>query len=296
LEPTQAGNTSTPAITDVPKTEEPIKPTSTPEFSKSPSTENSTEIPTPTLNPTEVVTPTVNPTETATSTAKVSPTPSLVPTATAQTPVTCSAVISKIEDGTIYIDDNRVSLMLTPCITYYKTCFDGTLYDITLQELLPGDTIEITYSGLISNTYPISFLADCEQIVVIDSVANAIVEDKISNLSQHALEMTNNVNTKFYLDEDTKIYKNGQEITIEQLNRNDVIRICAYNPTIKGGMDTVFMTSYKGYARTIMVLGDAVDDLQKEQAYFLFDDTYNDSVIWYTSQGSYLISQLTPLH
>lgn len=66
-----------------------------------------------------------------------------------------------------------------------------------------------------------------------DSIANAIIEDKISNRNEHTLEITNHKNTKFYFDNDTKIYKKGQEITKEQLKKDDVLRVCAYNPTIK---------------------------------------------------------------
>ena len=150
-------------------------------------------------------------------------TPSLEPTTTPQTTITTSAAISKIENGTIYIANDTTTLNLTSCITYYKNNLDGTLYDITKEELLPGDTIEITYNGLTAETFP-SSLCECEKIVVTNSIANTIIEDKISNIAdEHTLELTNQKDTTFYFDSTTKIYKKGQEITWEQLKNEDVI-------------------------------------------------------------------------
>ena len=294
LEPTQAGNTEKPTFTNTPSTEKPSEATTTPEASKIPFTENPTTVPTPTIVPTATVTATVS------AIVAASATPSVTPTATTETTVTCSAVISKIEDGTIYINNNRINLELTSCITYYKTSLDGTLYDITKEELLPGDTIEITSNGLISNTYPVSTLAGCDQIIVKKSVANAILEDKVSGIiNAHTLEVVNHKDSKFYFDNDTKIYKNGQEITLEQLKNNDVVRVCAYDPTIKSE-DAIItsMDSYVGYARTIVVLGDSVEGLQEETAYFFYRDYAEpklESVIWRTSNGSYLVTTDTLL-
>lgn len=287
LNPTPTGNTLRPIPTKTPNTEESLKPTTTPESSKIPSS----EVPS-TENPTAV--PTTQVSTTPSSTVTATSTPSLEPTATTQTTVTSSAVISKIEDGTIYIDNDKTELQLTSCITYHKACFDGTLYTITKEELLPGDTIEITSSGLISSTYPVSTLADCDQIVVTDSIANAIMEDKISTIDEHTLEITNHKNAKFYFDASTKIYKRGQEITKEQLKEDDVIRVCAYDPTIKGKADTISMDFYIGYARTIVVLGDSVKDLQKEQVDLLYSRDCSDTEsIWVTSLGNYLVTNDT---
>ena len=90
-------------------------------------------------------------------------TPSLEPGA-----VTRAAVISKIENNTIYIEDNNTKLNLTDCITYYNH-YDGEFYEVTIQELFPGDSIIIAYNGLITKDSPISTLCECEAIWVVES-------------------------------------------------------------------------------------------------------------------------------
>lgn len=102
---------------------------------------------------------TISPTATSTS----------VPTATPQAIVTTSASISKIENGTIYINNNSITLGLTSCISYFKMYSNGSLYRITKEDLMPGDTIQITYSGLIAETYPAT-LCDCDTILVTNSL------------------------------------------------------------------------------------------------------------------------------
>ena len=301
LVPTQAGNTEAPTITNSASPEktyqpmatdympEPLDPTFTPETSEIPTTKN------PTATPTS--TPVATATTTPSAVVSASATPTIDPTVTDLPAVTSSAIISKIEDGTIYIDDNRVELQLTSCITYYKNCYDGTRYQITKEELLPGDTIEITSSGLISNTYPVSTLADCEQIVVKKSVADAMIKDEISNIvNNHTLEISNHKNTKFYFEPSTKIYKKGQEISIDELKNGDVIRVCAYNPHIKNYTDTPSMDSYVGFARTIVVLGNSVEGLDKEQAFYFYkEDSSFEKEAWHTDEGIFFVSDNTLL-
>lgn len=303
LAPTQAGNTATPTVTSsaspketleptyIPNTQAPLEPTATPENSKVPATEQPAAVPT--------ATPIVTITPTPSAIVSSSPIPTTDPTATDTPTVTGSAVISKIEDGTIFIDEGRTKLELTSCITYYKNCFDGTQYQITKEELLPGDTIEITSNGLISKTYPVSTLADCEQIVVTKSVADAIIEDKISNITDnHTLEITNHKDTKFYFESDPEIYKNGEKITIDELKTGDVIRVCAYNPYLKDSTYTPSMDSYIGYARTIVVLGDSVDGLDKAQRFFFYKETSPafEKEVWYTdNKGEFYVSDHTLL-
>lgn len=292
LAPTQAGNTATPNVTssaspketieptDIPNTQTPLDPTATPENSKVPATEQPTSVPT--------ATPIVTITPTPSAIVSASPIPTVDPTATDSPTVTSSAIISKIEDGTIFIDEGRTKLQLTSCITYYKNCFDGTQYQITKEELLPGDTIEITSSGLISKTYPVSTLADCEQIVVTKSVEDAIIEDKISNITDNrTLEITNHKETKFYFVSNTKIYKNGEEITINELQTGDVVRVCARNPYLKDSTYAPSMDSYTGWARTIVVLGDSVDSLDAAKRYFFYKETSPsfEKEVWYTDNG-----------
>ena len=231
---------------------------------------------------------TISPTETPTASA----------TATPQAIVTTSASISKIENGTIYIDNNSIILGLTSCIGYYRKDSSGTLYPITKEELFPGDTIEISYSGLIAETYPAT-LCDCDKIVVTNSVVNTIVEDKISNITDdHTIEITNHKDIKFYFDSDTKIYKKGQKISFDQLKNNDVIRVCASDLTTNNIDSTPSTDSNVRYAKTIVVLGDSIDGLPQEQATFLFSRQYSNittELIWNTNKDSYLVTTNTLL-
>lgn len=291
LEPTHVEATTTPTSSENPeKTNTPSTPTFSPDASKIPSTQDPTT--TPTLAPTDTVTTVPS----ATVSASVAPT--VTPTAAAEPTVTSSAIISKIENGTIYIDDNKVDLQLTSKVTYYKDCYNGSRYQITKNELLPGDTIEITSSGLVTDTYPVSTLVGCEQIVVTKSVANAMIEDKISNIvNKHTIEITNHPNTKFYIDANTTVYKNNQVISFNELKADDVIRVCAYNPNIKSFAKIPSMNSYTGFARTIVVLGDSVADLSKTEALvYSVDKTSSlDEEVLHTDQGDFYVSDETLL-
>ena len=307
LEPTHVEATTTPTGSENPeKTNTPSTPTFSPDASKIPSTQDPTT--TPTLAPTDTVTTaptdtvTTAPTDTVTTapsaTVSVSVAPTVTPTAAAEPTVTSSAIISKIENGTIYIDDNKVDLQLTSKVTYYKDCYNGSRYQITKNELLPGDTIEITSSGLVTDTYPVSTLVGCEQIVVTKSVANAMIEDKISNIvNKHTIEITNHPNTKFYIDANTTVYKNNQVISFNELKADDVIRVCAYNPNIKSFAKIPSMNSYTGFARTIVVLGDSVADLNKAEALvYSVDKTSSlDEEVLHTDQGDFYVSDETLL-
>ena len=232
--------------------------------------------------------------------ATISPieTPTVSATATPQAIVTTSASISKIENGTIYIDNSSITLGLTSCIGYYRKDSSGTLYHITKEELFPGDTIEITYSGLIAKTYPAT-LCDCDKIIVTNSVVNTMVEGEISNITdEHTLEITNHKDMKFYFDSNTKIYKKGQEITFDQLKNNDVIRVYASNLTTNNTDTTPSTDSSVRYAKTIVVLGDSIDGLQQEQATFLSSSHYNNittELIWNTNKDTYLVTTNTLL-
>ena len=314
LAPTQAGNTATPATTcststqetavptDTPNTQTPLAPTNTPESSAHPATEQPTCAPTQTPTATPATTPVASATATPSAIVSASPIPTATPIPTEAPTVTYSAAISKIENGTIYIENNLIKLQLTSCITYYKNCFDGTKYQITKEELLPGDFIEITTSGVISNTYPVSTLADCEQIIVTHSIADAIIEDKISKIEDNrTLKIANHPNTEFHLVTDTKIYKNGEEITRNELQIGDVVRVCARNPYLKDSTYSPSMNSYNGWARTIVVLGDSVDNLDTTQEFFTYkeDATSPDETwykeIWHTDMDSYYIANDTLL-
>ena len=137
---------------------------------------------TPTIEPTKDVT--VNGTKTPEVTEEPKE-PTKTPVATEETEqtaeptatplvfnvVTTSAVISKIEDGNIYVNENRIVLDLTDNVTYWKQKEDNTdkVYQIGKEDLYPGDVILIGYSGLISETYPVSHMGKCQGILVLKS-------------------------------------------------------------------------------------------------------------------------------
>ena len=177
-EPTKA-----PEVTEEPKeptkapevTEEPKEPTKTPEVTEEPKeptkTPEVTEEPKePTKTP-EVAEETVEPTKTPVATEETEQTAEPTETPLVFNVVTTSAVISKIEDGNIYVNENRIVLDLTDNVTYWKQKEDNTdkVYQIAKEDLYPGDVILIGYSGLISETYPVSHMGKCQGILVLKS-------------------------------------------------------------------------------------------------------------------------------
>ena len=296
--PTQAVNTEAPTITSSASPEktyqptatdympEPLDPTFPPETSEIPATKN------PTATPTS--TPVATATTTPSAVVSASATPTIDPTVTDLPAVTSSAIISKIEDGTIYIDDSTVKLQLTSCITYYKDCYKGTRYQITKEELLPGDTIEITSNGVISDTYPVSTLADCEQIVVTHSCADDVVETEISELTDYTLITSKNEN--YIYTSNTKVYKNGQRISIDQLKKGDIVRISALGPVGPGEWPACLECS-PGFIETLVVLGNSVEGLDKEQSFFQYKDTSSsfEKEAWHTDDGIFFVSDNTLL-
>ena len=304
LAPTQAGNTVTPTVTSSANPEktyqptatdympEPLYPTFTPEVSEIPVTKNPTATPTATAPSTG--TPVATATTTPITVVSASAIPTTNPSATEQPVVTRSAIISKIEDGTIYIDNGTVKLQLTSCITYYKDSYKGTRYQITKEELLPGDTIEITSSGMISNTYPVSTLADCEQIVVTASSANDVMETEISKLTSYELIAHNN--KKFIYTSNTNVYKNGTRITMDQIKEGDVVRVCALGPVDSEEWPACLECS-PGFIETLVVLGDSVDGLDNVKGYFFANGTSPsfEKEIWSTDRGDFFVSDHTLL-
>ena len=172
-------------------------------------TEAATEIPSNVPAPTEVTTEAPINTPVATEAATVTPggisaSPTASPAVTDV--VTTSAVISKIEGNTIYVNENQSILNLTKCITYFKKG-----HQITLQELAVGDTITITYSGLTAETFP-SLLVECEKIEVTKSASTIIHAATIENITETNMFLEDFNNYLSYYSSVTKVYKNGQEI------------------------------------------------------------------------------------
>ena len=309
LTATNAENTATPTVVPSASPKETLIPTYTPDFdppalpenSKCPATEQPTSVPTAVPTATTTTTPIGTATTTPVATATITPSavvsataiPTTDPTATEQPTVVISAVIKKIEDGTIYIDNGRTKLQLTSCITYYKDSLTGKRYQITKEELLPGDSIEITSSGLISNTYPVSTLADCEQIIVTDSSANNVVETPVYKIEDYYLYSEHK---EFIFTSNTKIYKNGQRINMDEIKKGDIVRINALGPTDQVVIpDCLEFTP--GFIETLIVLGDSVENLETTQAFFFYRDTVPsfEAEIWYTDAGHFYVSNNTLL-
>ena len=131
---------------------------------------------TPTVSPvatTPVETPTVSPVATTpVETPTVTPNPYTTPVITPSLEpgvVTRTAIISKIKDGTIYIDNNSMRLQLTDCITYFNY-YNGKQYEVTQNELFPGDKIMIAHNGnMQAMLAPPYNLYECEAIWVLES-------------------------------------------------------------------------------------------------------------------------------
>lgn len=75
-----------------------------------------------------------------------------------------NAVVSKVEENTIYIENNSYLLQLTENAEIVEIV-NGVEKNIAVNEILSGDEIVIYYTGLTAEVYP-SFVAGCEKIVV----------------------------------------------------------------------------------------------------------------------------------
>lgn len=244
-------------------------PSSTPANTETTSTPVVTEAPTataaniPTLAATATTTPssvpvptqvaTVAPTNTPIATEATTTTSSSISASPTATPdvVTTSAVISKIEGNTIYINENQSILNLTNCITYFK---GG--HQITLQELAVGDTVTITYSGLTAETLP-SLLIECKKIEVTKSKSRIIHAATIESLTERSMFLKDLPYYLSYSASVTKVYKDGQEIAWNDLKIGDTIRLnCTYygsnDPEIVGFVDQI---------NTIVVLDDTISQI-----------------------------------
>lgn len=293
---TEIPATATPSVapaTEIPATATPsaIPVTEVP-ATATPSVLPATEVPataTPSAIPVTALPATEEPTATPI------PTPLLVATAIpgSQT-VKFSAIVSDINCGTIYVNDNTTVLQLTSCVTYHKTCYDGTTYEVTQDEIIPGDRIEITATGVLTtDCYPY-IMMQCEMIVAKNPTANAIIEDKLKSVQDgNTLKFVNHKDTTFYINEHTKILENGQEIGVEQLKEDTVVRVCGYNFTLEGPPPAI--DSYVGYAKTVVVLGKSVLGLEKDTDYLVdeytvsFKDDPEKNSLWRTGKDAYYL-------
>ena len=124
--------------------------------------ETPTATPVSTSNPTFDTPATGSPVPTEQTTVIPDNTPTVTPVPEF---VTASAVVSKIENGTIYVDKNNTKLQLSDWV---RLCKNN--YEITIDEIFVGDTIIITYpyNGFVSDQHS-SVFADCEKIEVTNS-------------------------------------------------------------------------------------------------------------------------------
>lgn len=276
----------------------PVMPTETTSVTEAPSNTpiaTATNAPTEAPTTTPVITPDPTsdtpatsspaPTEQATAVPSNTPTanpvtgPAISPTASADVPeiVTTSAVVSKIENGTIYIDDNTAELQLTDCIRFYK---DN--YEITMGEILAGDTITITYSGFMLDRHPAVFV-DCEKIEVTKSRSRLVSPRTIRNVSEMHLTLHDDyISPLTYEPSETKVFKNGKEIPFSELKAGDTVRV---NYTYHGSDDKEGAAGFCETLDTVVVLEDEFPDARTVTGVInsITKSSYEGSNIYYVA-------------
>ena len=156
-------------------------------------------------------------------------TPSAPPYITPKT-VTRAAIISKVENNLIYIDDGNTYLRLKDA-EIVKLVY-GEEKEITIEELFPNDKIIITYSGQEQLTYP-SVLDSCEKILVESSDKGLVDKFTIGEYDIDYDEQRIFVNHSPYfckcfpsdIEGETKVLKDGKEISFNDLKAGDTIRV-----------------------------------------------------------------------
>ena len=242
-------NTATPSSTMAatasvePTASTPVLPTATTSVTATPSStpmETATSTPSPTFDMPATKSPV--PTEQATAIPDNTPTVTPVPEF-----VTASAVVSKIENGTIYVDKNNTKLQLSKWTRFYKNN-----YKITRDEILVGDTITITYpyNGFVSDQHS-SVFADCEKIEVTNSHSRLLPPKTIRDKDEIHLSLYNYPSPLTYEPSKTKVIKNGKEIPFSELNKGDTVRV---NYTYHGSDDGT--VGFYETLDTIVVLDD----------------------------------------
>ncbi|MCI8410020.1 MAG: hypothetical protein HFJ09_12245, partial [Lachnospiraceae bacterium] len=207
--------------------EEP-KPTMTVEPSKEP-------------EPTMTAEPSKEPEPTMTAEPSKEPEPTMTAEPSKEPEVaTMAAVISKVEDGSIWIENGAKELHLSENVTILKDTSYGEKekLEITVYELFEGDEITITYSATGAEGYA-SDLLKCEKIVVENSKIYLLKEDKINQI-QNVRGADGMFLEEFFVplwyqdgncpditgsDRATKIIKNGKEISFDDLQEGDVLRV-----------------------------------------------------------------------
>ena len=238
------------------------------------------DVPAPTESAAETPSNAPAPTEVTTEAPTNAPVATVTPGGISASPavtdvVTTSAVISKIEGNTIYVNENQSILNLTKCITYFKKG-----HQITLQELAVGDTITITYSGLTAETFP-SLLVECEKIEVTKSASTIIHAATIKSITKSNMFLED-YNYPSYLSYDssvTKVYKDGQEISWNDLKTGDTIRL---NYTYYGSDDPE-IDGFVEKVNTIVVLDDSFSDAKTITGVL----TKKSEDIYYLDNGKY---------
>ena len=150
---------------------------------------------------------------------------------------TMAAIISKVEDGSIWIENGAKKLGLSENAKILKDTSRGDKEEseITVYELFEGDEITITYSTAGAEGYT-SDLLGCEKIVVENSKIYLLKEDKISQIQNGGGMFLRDFFAPLWYqdgnhpestgsDRATKIIKNGKEISFDELQEGDILRV-----------------------------------------------------------------------
>ena len=221
-------------------TAEPSKepePTMTAEPSKEPEPTMTAE-PSKEPEPTMTTEPSKEPEPTMTTEPSKEPEPTMTTEPSKEPEVaTMAAVISKVEDGNIWIEDGAKKLRLLENAKILKDTSRGDKEEseITVYELFEGDEITITYSAAGAEGYT-SDLLGCEKIVVENSKIYLLKEDKISQIQDGGGMFLRDFFAPLWYqdgnhpestgsDRATKIIKNGKEISFDELQEGDILRV-----------------------------------------------------------------------
>lgn len=131
-------------------------------------------------------------------------------------PTSLVTVVSKIEDGVIYVDDNTKQLELTNCVRIYKNSCR-----ITENEILVGDTITIQFERYARKRNFIK-LVNCDEIEVTQSNSRLISQATIREfVGKYIYVHGYDAPPLLHDPSRTKIYKRGEEISFEKLKEGD---------------------------------------------------------------------------
>ncbi|MDE7424488.1 MAG: procyclic acidic repetitive family protein, partial [Lachnospiraceae bacterium] len=214
--------------------------------------------------PTMTAEPSKEPEPTMTAEPSKEPEPTMIVEPTKDPEVaTMAAVISKVEDGSIWIENGAKELRLSENVTILKDAkYDGKeTLQITVYELFEGDEITITYSTTGAEGYTSDPL-ECEKIVVENSKVYLLKEHKISQIQNGGGMFLEEYRAPLWYqsgndpestgsDRTTKIIKNGKEISFDELKEGDIIRV---SHRVNGGEQG--RPGFTDFLETVIVLSE----------------------------------------